>query len=59
MTERAGRVYSAFLRHDVEPLLATGRLPPLGAGFTQSLSAPNVTKALDEHHQQSPSEVDP
>lgn len=58
LTERAGLVYSAFLRHDVEPLLATGRLPPLGSGFAQFLSAPNVTKALDAHHQ-APTDVDP
>ncbi|MDP3504978.1 MAG: M48 family metallopeptidase [Myxococcales bacterium] len=59
LTERAGLVYSAFLRQDVEPLLATGRLPPLGSGFAQFLSAPNITKALDAHHHQAPSDVDP
>ncbi|MDP1916997.1 MAG: M48 family metallopeptidase [Myxococcales bacterium] len=59
LTERAGLAYSAFLRQDVEPLLATGRLPPLGSGFAQFLSAPSIVKALDAHHQQATSDVDP
>jgi heat shock protein HtpX len=57
-TERAGLAYQSFLRHDVEPLLATGLLPPLGSGFAQFLEAPKVAKALDEH-QETPPEADP
>lgn len=58
LTERAGLAFRVFLSEDVEPLLATGRVPPIAAGFRSFLSVDKVRQALEAASRE-PRETDP
>jgi heat shock protein HtpX len=56
--ERAGLVHRAFVTHEVGPLLGSGKVPPLAAGFSQFLASPRVVGAL-KNAPAAPAEADP
>jgi Zn-dependent protease with chaperone function len=56
---RAGLVFGAYFREDVEPLMAVGRLPPLAVGFTRFLSSGLVSRAFEHIQSTEPGPADP
>lgn len=47
-THAAALAHPVYMNSEVLPLLARGRLPEVGAGFTQFLTVEKMTKALDD-----------